>query len=642
MDYTKHLLTLAVLMLFVSCSSSDGEPNLPQSDADIVFMSTGGTKSMEVGADWIIDNPDDYAWCSAVISGTGLELTATANTDSESRQAVYTLSKGDTTKKIEVFQYPVAEIALSERPKTISKDGGDIDVAIESNVPFEVSIPEKAQTWVRCTKSRGISLHFVISPNTGASGRSTTVSLVDADGNILFSFTISQKGDQAPNVIYYTTTNGSKITPRGGFGGNFEILSHTYLDGQGIIVFDGNLLQIENKAFANSGNLTSMSLPDGITAIGTEAFANCPKLEEINIPESTRSISQRAFKGCASLKTLSVPEICKLGDSAFEGSGLESFIFPNRSEQNGVAQGLFRDCKNLKSVQLPDGITTILENAFSGCTELRSVNVPRSLREVKSGAFNNCESLQTLSFGPDVTFDDRCFQGMTGRIRLYPDAKKHLNVLGGFKGTYEFPADANPELLSSCTYFLEKEVRFAGKYASPDGRCIIVDGKLYAATLRDYDKIQYNFPRGIVKVMDHSIMMKAYGNRNAANLAFIFFADGLEEMGGAAFYADFRDDGSIYTGTYPVVRFPKSFKRFSGDDVLYSNVGWYAVFESSVPPELGTYHLFDDFYNYNTHIPCKIFVPADAVDTYRTAWPQEASRIQAGSIDNFLWWEPYE
>lgn len=639
MDYTKHLLVLAVLILFVSCSSSDSQPEFPHSDADIVFMSTGGTKSMEVGADWIIDNPDDYAWCSAVISGTGLELTATANTDSESRQAIYTLSKGGTTKKIEVFQYPVAEIALSERPKTISKDGGDIDVSIESNVPFEVSIPEKAQTWVRCTKSRGISLHFVISPNTGASGRSTTVSLVDADGNILFSFTISQKGDQAPNVIYYTTTDGSKIMLRGGFGGNFEILTHTYLDGQGIIVFDGNLLQIENKAFANSGNLTSMSLPDGITAIGTEAFANCPKLEKINIPESTRSISQRAFKGCASLKTLSVPEICKLGDSAFEGSGLESFIFPNRSEQNSVAQGLFRDCKNLKSVQLPDGITTILENAFSGCTGLLSVNIPRSLREVKSGAFNNCESLQTLSFGPDVAFDDRCFENMTGRICLYPRPEKHFGMLDGFKGTYEFPEDANPEYLA---YRFEKEVRFAGKYASADGRCIIIDGKLYMATLMDYDKLQYNFPKGIVKVMERSIIVKSYNNRNNTNIKFLFFADGLEEMEGRAVHDNWYYDDGVHFGMYPVMRFPKSFKRFTGDDVLYSNVGWYAVFESLVPPELGTYHLFDnDFYPGN-NIPCRILVPEESLEAYRAAWPQEASRIQAGDLSKFANWEPYE
>lgn len=641
MNNLKFFLTLAVLLLFASCTSSDDEPVVPQPDADVVFMSAGGTKMIYIDTGWAIDNPDEYPWCSAVITGSYLELTAVANMGSDSRRAVYTLSQGKSIKKIEAFQHPAAEIKLTVKPKTVAKNGGNIDVTVESNVPFEVLIPEKDQTWVRCSKSRGVSLHFEVSPNTEPTGRSTTVSLVDADGNILFTFVISQKGDQAPNVIYYTTVNGSKIIARGGFGGNFNILSHTYLDGRGTIVFDGNILQVEKNAFANSSYLVSMSLPDGITAIGTAAFANCLKLEEINIPEQTELISQEAFKGCAALTALTVPDNCKLGDRAFEGSGLESFMFPNRNEQHSVVSGLFYGCKNLKSVQLPEGVQSIGESAFSGCAGLRTINVPASLMEVKADAFKNCESLESLSFGPGVTFDDRCFEGMTGRIRMYPDSKKHLYALDGFKGTYEFPADANPEYLSSCTYFLEKEVRFAGKYASSDGRCIIVDGKLYAATLRDYDKKQYNFPKGIVKVMGHSITTKAYGNKNTTNLAYIFFADGLEEMGGAAFYADFRDGDGIYTGTYPLVRFPKSFKRFTGDDVLYSNVGWYAVFESLVPPELGTYHLFDKLF-YDQGIPCKILVPEDAVDAYRAAWPQEASRIQAGGMDKFLWWTPYE
>ena len=639
MNNLKFFLTLAVLLLFVSCSSSDDEPAQPQTNADVVFMSAGGTKSMEVGTNWTIDNHDEYTWCTATIDGSKLELTALANTSSESRRAIYLLSEGNASKKVEIFQYPAAEVKLSDRPKTISKNGGDISITVTSNVPFEVSIPEKDQTWVRCTVSRNASLHFVVSPNTDASSRSTTVSLVDADGNILLNIVISQKGDQAPNVIYYTTTNGSKVTPRGGFGGNFSILSHTYLDGRGVIIFDGNILQIDTNAFADETNLVSISLPDGIAYINNGAFANCTNLEEINIPEATVMIGASAFKKCTSLRTLSVPENCHVYDSAFEESGLESFVFP---DQEHVPSRIFRNCRNLKSVQLPEGIIEIRDYAFSDCRQLCAVNIPASLLQIGTSAFENCESLTSLLFGPDVSFPANCFAGMTGRIRLYPDSKKHLNMLSGFKGTYEFPADANPEYLSSCTYFLEKEVRFAGKYASADGRCIIVDGKLYAATLRDYDKKQYNFPKGIVKVMDHSIMMKAYGNRNATNLAYIFFANGLEEMGGAAFYADFRDDGSLYTGTYPVIRFPKSFKRFTGDEVLYSNVGWYAVFESQVPPELGTYRLFDSFYDYNAHIPCKILVPEDAVDAYRAAWPQEASRIQAGGMDKFLWWEPYE
>lgn len=640
MNNLKFLLTLAVLVLCASCSSSDDGPAQPQTNADVVFMSGGGTKNMEVGTNWTIDNPDEYTWCTATIDGSKLELTALANTNSESRRAIYRLSQGNASKKVEVLQYPAAEVRLSERPKAVSKNGGDISIAVTSNVPFEVSIPEKDQSWVRCTVSRSATVHFVVSPNTDASSRSTTVSLVDADGNILLTFAISQKGDQAPNVIYYTTTNGSKIIARGGFGGNFNILSHTYLDGQGTIVFDGNIFEIETSAFANSSNLVSMSLPDGITGIGAEAFANCTNLEEINIPETTKSIGVGAFKGCTSLKTLSVPENCQLNDQTFENSGLESFIYPNQSVVHGR---IFRHCRNLKSVQLPEGIVAIWDDAFYGCTELRTVNIPVSLVQVYSYAFYNCTSLESLSFGPNVLFESGCFDGMTGRIRLYPAPERGLRMLNGFKGTYEFPEDANPEYLLSCSHDLEKEVRFAGKYASADGRCLVVDGKLYAAMLRDYDKVQYNFPKGIVKVMDDAVILKAFDKRNSTNIAFLFFADGIEEMGGRALYTLSNDITGIYSrATYTTVFFPKSFKRFTGDEVIYSNIGWYVVFESQVPPELGTYRLFHSNYNNYKESCCKILVPADAVDAYRAAWPQEASVIIAGSIDDFVMWKPYE
>ena len=624
-----------ILCLLVACSSSDNdEPNSPQSNADIVFLSAGGTQNIEIGDNWTVDNPTEYIWCTISIIGSKMELTASSNTGSDSRKATYILRKGNTSKKVKILQYPEAIVSLSELPKMLPQKGGNIDVAIESNIPFEVSILEKDKSWIRCSTSRSTKLHFEVKSNKSAASRTAIITLIDAQGNVLLSFAISQKGDQAPNVIYYSTTDGSKIMPRGGFGGNFNILTHTYLDGQGTIVFDGNIFELETNAFAYSIQLTSLSLPEGITDIGTEAFAGCTNLTEINIPGSTKSIGVSAFQNCTSLKALNVPDNCQLYASAFEGSGLKSFIYP---KADCVIFSIFKNCRNLKSVQLPDGIVTIFDDAFSGCTELHTVNIPTSLKQVNSGAFGYCESLESLSFGPNVIFFNSCFKGMTGNIRLYPHQEKHIEMLNGFRGSYEFPDDANPEYLLACSHYLEKEVRFSGKYASADGRCLIVDGKLYAAMLRDYDDIQYNFPKGIVKVMDKAVTIKPFSSKNASNIAFLFFADGLEEMGAQAFNAPSYD--SYYSrATFPTILFPKSFKRFTGTDVLGSNIGWYAIFESTVPPELANYRLFSTDTPINS---CKILVPSTAVDAYRTAWSQVASLIIAGSIDDFVMWEPY-
>ena len=47
----------------------------------------------------------------------------------------------------------------------------------------------------------------------------------------------------------------------------------------------------------------------------------------------------------------------------------------------------------MKEIIIPDGVTTIGENAYSGCSGLLSVTVPRSLRFVKNGAFGGCSNL---------------------------------------------------------------------------------------------------------------------------------------------------------------------------------------------------------------------------------------------------------
>lgn len=56
---------------------------------------------------------------------------------------------------------------------------------------------------------------------------------------------------------------------------------------------------------------------------------------------------------------------------------------------------------------------------------------------------------------------------------------------------------------------------------------------------------------------------------------------------------------------------------------------------STVPPALEDYgHSFD-----NTN-DCPIYVPEDSVDTYKTAWPQYASRIQAIRVPAMKWVSP--
>ncbi len=77
-----------------------------------------------------------------------------------------------------------------------------------------------------------------------------------------------------------------------------------------------------------------------------------------------------------------------------------SLVIPSEIEGCAVTaidEQAFIDCTSLKSISLPEGLTTIGDLAFSGCTALESVVLPKSLRSLGSSAFSDCASLSSLT-----------------------------------------------------------------------------------------------------------------------------------------------------------------------------------------------------------------------------------------------------
>ena len=78
----------------------------------------------------------------------------------------------------------------------------------------------------------------------------------------------------------------------------------------------------ETKILADSAlydcDITSLSLPEGITHIGKAALYSCDKLENIALPETLRSIGDEAFGNCGALATITLPQnLALLGSDVF-------------------------------------------------------------------------------------------------------------------------------------------------------------------------------------------------------------------------------------------------------------------------------------------------------------------------------------
>ena len=156
--------------------------------------------------------------------------------------------------------------------------------------------------------------------------------------------------------------------------------------------FQGKKYAIGERAFKDS-KIVSVTIPEGVTDIGSSAFWGCTKLASITIPESVTSIGDRAFSGCSSLSSITIPQgVMSFGSSVFSGcSSLISIAIPENVMSFGSS--VFSGCSSLTSINIPKSVTSIGDRAFSGCSSLSSINIPESVTSIGENAFFGCANL---------------------------------------------------------------------------------------------------------------------------------------------------------------------------------------------------------------------------------------------------------
>ena len=232
---------------------------------------------------------------------------------------------------------------------------------------------------------------------------------------------------QVPDSLKTLVITGGESIPRHAFYGCSGLTSITIPD---------SVTSIGSSAFYNCSGLTSITIPDSVTSIGSSAFFGCSGIiqkengvsyvdkwvidcdntvSQVQLRGDTAGIAAQAFSDCSGLTSITIPDsVTSIGSNTFSGcSGLTSITIPK--SVTSIGSYAFSDCSGLTSITIPDSVTSIGSNAFSDCSGLTSITIPDSVTSIGSSAFRGCSGLTSITIPYGVTsIGDEAFSGCRG------------------------------------------------------------------------------------------------------------------------------------------------------------------------------------------------------------------------------------
>ncbi|MBQ8381281.1 MAG: leucine-rich repeat protein [Clostridia bacterium] len=267
---------------------------------------------------------------------------------------------------------------------------------------------------------------------------------------------------------------------------------------------------INQYAFYNCENLSSVTLPESCKTIGEYAFANCGLLVDVNF-ENVNTIYDYAFYQCTSLtcEGIGVPDLSgvyaigkytfagarfsdiklttlslagigafmdcskltsvelgtktRVSEKMFENTPLESIVIYS----DIISDSAFKNCTELKSVEIKNDITYLGAEAFSGCAKLEDVVFDGGCEAIANNAFYECSALESFTLPDcDVTIGDAAF-GSSG-LKTLVFAENSFITSGGVS-IFDKVGSVTLDASASAKYKLDNKALF-----TKDGKTLVL------------------------------------------------------------------------------------------------------------------------------------------------------------------------
>ena len=324
------------------------------------------------------------------------------------------------------------QINIADNSINATSAGGTQEIKLTTNLDYTIEIPEDAQSWLSLAPEtralREDTIVFEVTANEGMQ-RYTTVALKDEQGKILQTIIFRQLGTCTE---VHVETKGELENELAGYDyANIESLKITG------VLNDVDFLFIYHMM----PKLRDLDISDvNITTLPTRVFYNSKNIENLILSKTLSTIDTEAFYNSA-LKSVIVPNgVTTIEKCAFQNcSELKDVTFQEDSQlrtiEGGYSYGAFYGCTSLTSIEIPASVQTIGEAAFQECTKLATVKFDKEsrLKTIAPGSFYRCP-ITTIDIPASVqTIGEAAFQECT---KLATVRFEHNSQLKSIEGGY--------------------------------------------------------------------------------------------------------------------------------------------------------------------------------------------------------------
>ncbi len=267
---------------------------------------------------------------------------------------------------------------------------------------------------------------------------------------------------------------------------------------------------IGKEVFRGCSKLKSVSIPYGVSSLGTGVFTNCENLQSVtigtnNTDHSTyKTLSRTVFSNCAKLKSFTLSKTCtSIDNDAFNGcSSLTSVS--NTSQLTGIGGSAFKGCISFtgfdgtNKLALPANVTSLGQYAFSECTNITELTSTALLNTIQKGTFSKCSKLTKINLGENVnTIDGEAFSDVPLKEIIF----NAYNVMKINQTSFNFSA-TNLTYLTCYENLIEEYQKLFGKYG------ITIDSDVFHGLKRTTEGTTTKYDSFKAPISDSGVTLK--------------------------------------------------------------------------------------------------------------------------------------